>query len=82
MLIIQFHWQFLREKASIEEMIKCSIEFALIQNPNPPLDLISQIANNENNFNMESNSEFFGSDGAVANSTLKRAADKILQSRR
>jgi len=65
----------------IEEMIKCSIKFALIQNPNAPLDLISQIANNEKNFDMESNSEFFGSDGVVANSTLKRAADNVLQSR-
>jgi hypothetical protein len=64
-----------------EEMIKCSIKFAVLHNPNSQLALITQIAGNESNFDVEGNSDFFGSQGAGINSAIKREAEKVLQSR-
>jgi hypothetical protein len=63
-----------------EEMIRCSIKFAVIHNPNTPLEIISKIASNEENFS-ETSVQSFGSEGANMNLVLTREASKILQTR-
>ena len=63
-----------------EEMVKCSIKFAVVHNPNTPLKTISQIASNEKNFK-ETNLQSFDTEGAGVNLILKREAEKVLETR-
>lgn len=64
-----------------EEMVKCSIKFAVLHNPNSPIAVISQIAGNQKNFDVEANPDYFGSQGAGINLAIKREAEKVLKSR-
>jgi hypothetical protein len=64
-----------------EEMVKCSIKFAVIHNPKTPLETISRIASNAQNFS-ETIVKSFSSDGATVNLALKREAEKVLQIRK
>jgi len=66
----------------ILEMTKSSIKFAVIHNVHTPLEVIYQIANNDENFNLKTNLDFSETEKTNVNLCIKGEAEKILISRR
>lgn len=64
-----------------EEIVRCSIKFAVLHNVKTPLEIVSQIASNEKNFDDKPCITFFDSEKVNVNLALKQEAEKILQSR-
>ena len=64
-----------------EEMVRCSIKFAVLHNVKTPLEIVSQIASNAKNFDDKPNITFFDSEKVNVNLALKQEAEKILQNR-
>ncbi len=64
-----------------EEMAKCSVKYALIHNPATPLEVVSQVATNQMNFDASSNPELLGVHGINVNTLIRREAEKVLITR-
>ncbi len=65
------------------EMIRSSIKYALLHNMSTPIEVITQIAVNAQNFSIKTNKEPFGSEyPQEVNLAIKMEAEKVLQNRK